>query len=72
MTAASREAFLTVGEAAKVCHLSRVTVYRLIENGELPALRTGTDEHGPLRVPVDELQAWLETVRTDRRAGTNR
>jgi excisionase family DNA binding protein len=57
---------LTVTEAAKLCRTSKPTIYRLIAAGELPALRIGVDGHGPLRVPADELRAWLATRRTDR------
>ncbi|HEV2368627.1 MAG TPA: helix-turn-helix domain-containing protein, partial [Acidimicrobiales bacterium] len=33
--------FLTVGEVAKTLRVSNMTVYRLINGGELPALRIG-------------------------------
>lgn len=33
--------FLTVSEVAEVMRVSRMTVYRLIHAGELPAIRVG-------------------------------
>ena len=33
--------FLTVGEVAKTLRVSNMTVYRLINSGELPAVRVG-------------------------------
>ncbi len=35
------ERFLTVGEVAMVLRVSTMTVYRLIDAGELPAVRVG-------------------------------
>ena len=33
--------FLTVAEVARVLRVSKMTVYRLITNGQLPAVRVG-------------------------------
>lgn len=33
--------FLTVGEVARLMRVSKMTVYRLIKAGELPAVRVG-------------------------------
>jgi excisionase family DNA binding protein len=33
--------FLTVAEVAAVMRVSKMTVYRLVHNGELPAVRVG-------------------------------
>lgn len=33
--------FLTVGEVARVLRVSNMTVYRLINSGQLPAVRVG-------------------------------
>jgi hypothetical protein len=38
-------------------------VYRRIWEGQIPPLRIG-EEVGPLRVPADELEDWLEERRT--------
>ena len=37
----ARSRFLTVGEVAQALRVSNMTVYRLINSGELPALRIG-------------------------------
>ena len=37
----SRTQFLTVAEVAALMRVSKMTVYRLVHNGELPAVRVG-------------------------------
>ena len=56
-TASIATEFLTVAEVARRLRVHEATIYRKITSGELPALRLG--EHGPLRIPADELEAWL-------------
>jgi excisionase family DNA binding protein len=46
---------LTVAEVQERLRISRRTAYRLIERGDIPALRIG----GSLRVDSAELEAWL-------------
>jgi len=46
---------LTIPETAERLRVSRVTVYRQIRAGEIPALRVG----GQLRVDPYELEQWL-------------
>jgi excisionase family DNA binding protein len=36
-----RAQFLTVAEVASLMRVSKMTVYRLVRNGELPAVRVG-------------------------------
>ena len=36
-----RTQFLTVAEVASLMRVSKMTVYRLVHNGELPAVRVG-------------------------------
>ncbi len=55
---------LTVNEAARMLRVSRASVYRRIADGQIPALRIG-DGHGPLRIPSDELDAWLHSEPED-------
>jgi excisionase family DNA binding protein len=58
-TAATYETpLLTVPEVAERLRVSRPTVYRRIRAGEIPAIRVGNTS-GALRVPADELDAWL-------------
>ena len=37
----ARTQFLTVAEVAALMRVSKMTVYRLVHNGELPAVRVG-------------------------------
>jgi excisionase family DNA binding protein len=47
--------FLTVAEVASVMRVSKMTVYRLVHNGELPAVRVGRS----FRVPEQAVQDYL-------------
>ena len=49
-------AFVTVGEVARQLRVSNMTVYRLINAGELPALRIGKS----YRLRADDVDAYLE------------
>ncbi len=55
-----RVRFLTVVEVADLMRVSRMTVYRLVHAGELPAVRVGRS----FRVPQDALDAYLRSSRT--------
>jgi excisionase family DNA binding protein len=47
--------FLTVAEVATKMRVSKMTVYRLVHNGELPAVRVGRS----FRVPENAVQTYL-------------
>ncbi len=47
--------FLTVAEVAAALRVSKMTVYRLVHGGELPALRVGRS----FRVPEDAVSSYL-------------
>jgi excisionase family DNA binding protein len=47
--------FLTVAEVADMMRVSRMTVYRLVHSGELPAIRFGRS----FRVPESAVQTAL-------------
>ena len=47
--------FLTVAEVASVMRVSKMTVYRLVHSGELPAVRVGRS----FRVPEDAVTEYL-------------
>jgi excisionase family DNA binding protein len=47
--------FLTVAEVASVMRVSKMTVYRLVHSGELPAVRVGRS----FRVPEDAVNEYL-------------
>ncbi|MGH8981468.1 MAG: helix-turn-helix domain-containing protein [Acidimicrobiales bacterium] len=51
----SQRQFMTVGEVASELRVSSMTVYRLINAGELPAVRIGRS----FRVPTEDLDRYL-------------
>lgn len=53
----ARVRFLTVAEVADVMRVSKMTVYRLLHAGEMPAVRVGRS----FRVPQDALDAYLRS-----------
>ena len=53
--------FLTVAEVADVMRVSRMTVYRLVHSGELPAVRVGRS----FRVPERAVHDYLRTAFND-------
>ena len=48
-------AFMTVTEVASMMRVSKMTVYRLVHSGELPAMRVGRS----YRVPVAAVQEFM-------------
>ncbi|CAN5443973.1 helix-turn-helix domain-containing protein [soil metagenome] len=48
--------FLTVAEVAAVMRVSKMTVYRMVHSGELPAVRVGRS----FRVPEQVVQDYLK------------
>jgi excisionase family DNA binding protein len=50
--------FLTVAEVADMMRVSRMTVYRLVHSGELPAIRFGRS----FRVPESAVAHMLQAV----------
>lgn len=54
-------ALLTVAEVADLFRVSSMTVYRLIRNGELAAVRVGRS----YRVREDDLQTYLQAQVVD-------
>jgi excisionase family DNA binding protein len=47
---------LTVSEVAAMLRLSKMTIYRLMDRGSLPALRVGRS----FRIPRDSVRALVE------------
>ena len=47
--------FLTIAEVASMMRVSKMTVYRLVHNGELPAVRVGRS----FRVTEDDVDEYL-------------
>lgn len=50
--------FRTVAEVAKLMRVSKMTVYRLVHAGELPAARVGRS----FRVAESDVHAYLESA----------
>ncbi|WP_427015517.1 helix-turn-helix domain-containing protein [Pseudarthrobacter sp. P1] len=53
--------FLTVSEVASVMRVSKMTVYRLVHSGQLPAVRFGKS----YRVPESAVAAYLAQAVVD-------
>ena len=53
--------FLTVAEVAAMMRVSKMTVYRLVHAGELPAVRVGRS----FRVPEVAVHGYLESAYFD-------
>ncbi|MCZ2401777.1 helix-turn-helix domain-containing protein [Paenarthrobacter sp. Z7-10] len=62
----SNVSFLTVSEVAEVMRVSKMTVYRLVHSGELPAVQFGRS----YRVPASAVEGYLRTARVDGSAET--
>jgi len=55
--------FLTVAEVATAMRVSKMTVYRLVHSGELPAVRVGRSFRVPEQAVHDYLdKAYVETA----------
>ena len=55
--------FLTLSEVAGLLNVSRLTVFRYIRAGKLPAYKFGRD----YRIKKDELEKFIENSRTIKR-----
>ncbi|EID53994.1 helix-turn-helix domain-containing protein [Saccharomonospora xinjiangensis] len=53
--------FLTVAEVAALMRVSKMTVYRLVHSGELPAVRVGKS----FRVPEQAVHSYLDNAYFD-------
>lgn len=53
--------FLTVAEVADLMRVSKMTVYRLVHAGDLPAVRVGRS----FRVPEAEVHRYLRSSYVD-------
>ncbi len=55
--------FVTVAEVAQIMRVSRMTVYRLVNTGVLPAVRVGRSVRVPEQAVHDYLRdAYVETA----------
>lgn len=58
---ASRTTFMTVAEVADMLRVSRMTVYRWVHAGDLPAVRFGRS----FRVPASAVEQFMEQATFD-------
>lgn len=58
--------FMTVAEVAEVMRVSKMTVYRLVHSGELPAVRFGRS----YRVPENAVEEYLRAAGLGEISGT--
>lgn len=55
--------FMTVAEVAALMRVSKMTVYRLVHNGDLPAVRVGRSFRVPESAVHDYLRgSYIETA----------
>lgn len=55
--------FMTVAEVAAIMRVSKMTVYRLVHSGELPAVRVGRSFRVPAQAVDDYLrQSYMGTA----------
>ncbi|MBC7298130.1 MAG: helix-turn-helix domain-containing protein [Demequina sp.] len=62
--------FLTVAEVADMCRVSRMTVYRWVHNGDLPAVRFGKSFRVPEQAAAEFVQRAALTSDVDEDGGT--
>lgn len=60
--------FYTVAEVAELTRVSRMTVYRMVHSGDLPAVRVGNSYRVP-KPAVEELLGSFEAPEDQRAAG---
>lgn len=53
--------FMTVNEVAEIMRVSKMTVYRLIHGGDMPAIRVGKS----FRVPESAVQQMIDAQISD-------
>jgi excisionase family DNA binding protein len=58
--------FLTVAEVAEVLRVSKMTVYRLVHSGELPAVQFGRS----YRVPESAVTEYVRHAQVDGQSAT--
>jgi excisionase family DNA binding protein len=65
---------MKVSEAARVARVSQSYIRKLIARREIGAVRVGSSETGPLRIPTESFEKWPlgGPPRTRRRLGVDR
>jgi excisionase family DNA binding protein len=59
---------LTVEEAGKTLQAGRSTMYKLLESRQIESVKIGRIR----RIPVDALQAYVETLRREAQSSSDR
>lgn len=59
LPAAGAPSFLTVAEVASMLRVSKMTVYRMVHSGELPAMQVGRSFRVPRRAVEEYLASRL-------------
>lgn len=59
--------FFTVAEVAELTRVSRMTVYRMVHSGELPAVRVGSSYRVPKTALDQLLSGGLSAEETERK-----
>jgi len=73
MAEPSAPRFLTVAEVAQMARVSRMTVYRMVHAGDLPAIRVGKSFRVPEAAAQEMLSQGLPLSESeDPRTGTSR
>ena len=58
-TPTTEQRLLTYAEAADLLRVTERTVYRMVDDGRLLAVRLGTGRRASVRIDRDALEAWL-------------
>jgi excisionase family DNA binding protein len=58
--------FLTVAEVAELMRVSKMTVYRLVHSGQMPAVQFGRS----YRVPESAVEQYLRSASVEGESGT--
>ena len=61
----SEKETLTAPQVARMCGVDPKTVHRWIQLGHFPGARKGMGKNSPFRIPVDEVEAFIERVSRD-------
>ncbi len=72
MAVESRPQFVTVAEVAQLMRVSKMTVYRMIHSGELPAMRVGKSFRVPQAAVNQMIDAGLSQWMEDETGTTGR
>jgi len=64
--ATTAKTLISVQQADKLAAVSPAHIYRLIQRGEIEAIRVGSNPHAPLRISRHDFTRWLYEQEEDR------